>query len=172
MKIEVIGYSGSGKSTLAKKLGELYGIPVLHMDNTKFYGNWEERTEEEQTAMVQKFLDENESWVIDGNYTKICTQRFEQTDMTIYLNFNRFSCYFAALKRAKKHKHVHRESCPCNDKFDLSFQKWILFGSRTKERRKKHMDNLNRTKGKKVILKNRKQVNKFLEELRKELEQK
>ncbi|MBR4124420.1 MAG: hypothetical protein IKR12_02495, partial [Clostridia bacterium] len=64
------------------------------------------------------------------------------------------------------------ESCPCNDKFDFSFQKWILFDSRIKERRKKHMDNLNRTKGRKVILKNRKQVNKFLKELRKELEQK
>lgn len=170
MKIEVIGYAGSGKSTLAKKLGELYNIPVLHMDNTKFYGNWQVRTEEEQTQLVQKFLDENENWVIDGNYSKICPQRFEQTDMTIFLNFNRVKCYFSAMKRAKKHKFVHRESCPCNDKFDIGFQMWLLFGGRTRKRRKKHWDNLNKTKGKKYILKSRKQVDKFFEELKQSVE--
>lgn len=172
MKIEIIGYSGSGKSTLAKKLGELYNIPVLHLDNTKFYGNWQERTDEEQSALVQDFLDKNDEWVIDGNFSKICPQRFEQTDMTIFLNFNRFACYFSALKRAKQYKHIHRESCPCNDKFDFSFQKWILFDSRTKERRKKYKTNLNKTKGKKVVLKNRRQVNKFFEELKSEVESK
>ncbi len=166
MKIEVIGYSGSGKSTLAKKLSELYNIPVLHLDNTKFYGNWQERTDEEQTKIVQDFLDKNENWVIDGNFTKICPQRFYETDMTIFLNFNRFVCFFSARKRAKQYKNAHRESCPCNDKFDFAFKKWILFDGRTKERRKKHIENLNKTKGKKIILKNRKQVNMFFEKLK------
>ena len=96
MKIQIIGYSGSGKSTLAKKLGELYNIPVLFLDNTKFYGNWEERTVEEQTKLVKEFLDTNADWVIDGNYAKICPERFEMTDMTIYKNFNRFFCFFSA----------------------------------------------------------------------------
>ncbi|MBO7508145.1 MAG: AAA family ATPase, partial [Clostridia bacterium] len=102
MKIEVIGYAGSGKSTLAKTLADIYNIPVLHLDNTKFFGDWQERTVEEQTKIVQDFLDANENWVIDGNFTKICPQRFEMTDMTIYLNFNRFKCFWSAYKRAKQ----------------------------------------------------------------------
>ena len=166
MKIEVIGYSGSGKSTLAKKLGEIFNLPVLHLDNTKFYGDWQERTEEEQTKIVQNFLDANENWVIDGNFTKICPERFEMTDMTIFLNFNRFKCFWAAYKRAKEHKYVARESCPCPDKFDKDFKMWLLFGGRTKERKQKHLANLNKTKGKKYIFKNRKQVNKFIEQIK------
>lgn len=40
MKIAVIGYSGSGKSTLSRKLGEKYGLPVLHIDAVEFKPNW------------------------------------------------------------------------------------------------------------------------------------
>lgn len=169
MKIQIIGYSGSGKSTLAKKLGELYNIPVLYLDNTKFYGNWEERTVEEQTKLVKEFLDKNADWVIDGNYAKICPERFEMTDMTIYMNFNRFFCFFSAYKRYRKFRFSHRYSCPCNDKFDKEFKKWILIDGRTKQRKLKHLKNLNKTKGKKIVFKNRKQVNRFIDNLTKEL---
>ena len=144
---------------------------MLYLDNVKFYGNWQEYSVEEQTNTVQKFLDENESWVIDGNYSKICPQRFEISDMTIFMDFNRFKCFFAAKKRAKKYKYSHRESCACNDKFDWEFIKWILFDGRTRARRKKIIGNLNKTKGKKVVLKNRRQVKKFLNSIQSELKQ-
>lgn len=84
MKIQIIGYSGSGKSTLARKLGELLDIHVLHLDAIKFYGNWDERTQEEQERIVSMFLEENDSWVIDGNYSSICNHRFYETDITIF----------------------------------------------------------------------------------------
>ena len=86
MKIQIIGYAGSGKSTLAKKLGNHYNINYLHLDNTHFYGNWEERTVEEQTKIVDKFLLENENWIIDGNYSKVSPKRFEESDITIFSN--------------------------------------------------------------------------------------
>ena len=169
MKIQIIGYSGSGKSTLAKNLGEIYGLPVFYLDNAKFFGYWQERAVEEQSKIVQEFLDKNkDGWVIDGNYSQVCPQRFEESDMTIYLNFNRFFCFWSAYKRYKKYRNTPRESCPCNDKFDKKFVKWILFEGRTRERRKKHISNLNKTKGKKYIFKNRRQVNRFVEKLRNE----
>ncbi len=167
MKIQIIGYSGSGKSTLAKKLGVIYNIPVLHLDNTKFYGDWQERTAEEQTAIVKDFLNNNKNgWVIDGSYSSICPERFEESDITIYMNFNRFKCFWSAYKRYWKHRKVNRDSCPCRDKFDFSFATWILFRGRTKKRKQQHLDNLNKTKGKKYIFKNRKQVNKFVDTLK------
>ena len=43
MKIAILGTSGSGKSTLAKRLGEAYGLPVLHMDTVHFLPGWVER---------------------------------------------------------------------------------------------------------------------------------
>ena len=167
MKIQIIGYSGSGKSTLAQKLGEFYNIPVMHLDNIKFYGDWQERTVEEQSAILQDFLDKNDEWVIDGNYAKVCPHRFEESDMTIFMNFNRFKCFWAAYKRYRKHRFSPRESCPCNDKFDKAFAWWILHNSRTKKRKQKLLSNFNKTKGQKLVFKNRKQVDKFLNSLKK-----
>lgn len=172
MKIQIIGFAGSGKSTLANKLGELYNIPVLHLDNTKYFGDWEERSIEEQTVLVQDFLNKNSNWVIDGNYSKVCPERFENTDMTIYLKFNRFICFRSAYKRYRKNRFQTTDSCPCKDKFDWWFAKWILFKGRTHQRKIGHIKDLNKTNGKKYIFKNRKQVNKFFEKLQNEVKNK
>lgn len=165
MKIQIIGYSGSGKSTLAKKLGLFYNIPYLHLDNVKFYGDWQEKTKEEQIETVNKFLKQNTDWVIDGNFSSICPIRFEISDITIYLNYNRFYCYKKCKQRYKMHKDSPRESCKCKEKFDKEFKRWILIEGRTKQRREKHLNNLNKTKGEKLIFKNKRQLNKWLNEI-------
>ena len=165
MKIQIIGYCGSGKSTLAKKLGLFYNIPYLHLDNVQFYGDWQERTIEQQNEIVNKFLQENENWIIDGNYSKVSPIRFETSDITIFLNYNRFYCYKMCKRRYKLYIDSHRESCPCKEKFDFEFRKWILYEGRTKQRRKKHIDNLTKTNGTKLIFSNLKQLNKWLREI-------
>ena len=71
MRIAIIGYSGSGKSTLCRFLGEKYGIPMLHFDTVHFLPNWEVRAAAEKEKIVREFLDKNENWCIDGNYSKI-----------------------------------------------------------------------------------------------------
>lgn len=162
MKIQIIGYSGSGKSTLAKKLSEFYNIPHLYLDTLKFYGDWQEVSKDEIAKNVQEFLDNNDSWVIDGNYSSICPSRFEDSDITIYLNYNRFFCYKMCKNRYKMYKDSPRESCNCKEKLDKEFKRWILIDGRTRERKKKHMSNLNKTKGQKLVFKNRKQLNKWL----------
>ena len=164
MKIQIIGYAGSGKSTLAKRLGEHYNINYIHLDNVQFYGNWETRSIEEQTFIVDKFLTENENWVIDGNYSRVSPIRFEISDITIFLNYNRFYCYKMARKRYKENKNKTRESCPCVEKFDFGFRYWILYSGRTKKRKQKHLDNLNKTKGQKLIFNNISELNNWLKE--------
>ena len=88
MKIAILGTSGSGKSTLAKRLGERYGLPVLHMDTVHFLPGWVERPFAEEEAIVRQFLDENAGgWVIDGNYTKTCyARRLEEAGGTVELH--------------------------------------------------------------------------------------
>lgn len=162
MKIQIIGYAGSGKSTLAKLLAYYYKINYIHLDNTQYYGNWQRRDKEEQNKIVEEFLLNNESWVIDGNYSKVTPRRFEESDITIFLNYNRFYCYKMCKKRYHEYKNKIRESCPCPEKFDLEFKLWILFNGRTKERRQQHLINLNKTKGQKLIFNNRFELNKWL----------
>lgn len=164
MKIQIIGYSGSGKSTLAKTLGEYYKIPYLHLDTVHFYDDWQERTIEEQSEIVSDFIKTNPDWVIDGNYTLVARERFEQADLTIFLDFNRFVCYWRTLKRYLKHRGKTRDSLGCLEKYDLEFQWWIISKGRTKKRRKQMFRNFNANTKEKLIFKNQKSLDKWLKE--------
>ena len=164
MKIQIIGYAGSGKSTLAMTLSEIANIPVLHLDNTHFYGDWQERDAEEQSTIVRAFMADNDSWLMDGNYTSVATERFAMSDVTVFLDFNRWVCFFSAYRRSRKFRGKIRPDLPCAEKFDRSFRRWILIDSRKKDFREKLLGNLNATSGERVILKNRSQARKFVQE--------
>jgi adenylate kinase family enzyme len=165
MRIQIIGFSGSGKSTLAKSLAEYFKLNLLHLDTVQFHGNWEVRDYQEQVEIVRDFLSNNEEWVIDGNYSKIVNERFSLSDMTIYLKFNRFACYYRCLKRFLKNRNKTRDCLGCKEKFDLEFQKWILFNGRTKAIKQRHDQNLSLCQGRKIVLKNQRQVRKFMKEV-------
>lgn len=142
MKIQIIGYSGSGKSTLAKILAEHYKLPLLYLDATKFYADFAERSAAEQEAIVYDFLKKHDSWVIDGNYYEIAPIRYLEADRIFFLDFNRFVCLFAALKRYFRNRNRYRESLGCRENFDLSFFFWLIYGGRIKHWRKEHLRHL------------------------------
>ena len=163
MKIQIIGYSGSGKSTLADRLGQISGIPVLHLDSTHFYGDWQERGVEEQSEIVYTFMAANDGWIMDGNWSKVAPERFAQTDMTILLMLPRLTCYMSAYRRYRKYRHAVRPDLGCEEKFDRSFRRWVLWEGRKKARRQSLYDKLNSTSGEKVVLRSRRQVRRFVE---------
>ncbi len=166
MKICIIGYSGSGKSTLADLLGEKYALPVLHMDATFWYGNWQYRSREEQSDIVRKFMSENsDGWIIEGNYAKICLDRFTECDKVYFLNYNRFVCFKQAVKRFKENKGTVRPDCLCPEKLDAEFIFWLLFAGRTRKRRKIVKNLFEKASGKKYVFKNRRQLIKHLSSL-------
>lgn len=161
MKIQIIGYSGAGKSSLARKIANFYKISSLHLDSVKFYGNWQERTKLEQEKIIKRFLEENENWVIDGNYTSIIPERFIEADLVIFLDFNRFICYNRARKRYKYYYQKVRPDCPCIEKFDWEFKKWLLFSGRTRKRKRKFLSIIKEAK-KGIIIKNQKELDNFI----------
>lgn len=168
MKISIIGYSGSGKSTSAKKLGELYNIPVLHLDTVQFLKNWQERPVEESQKIVSDFMTENESWVIDGNYSAFLQkERFEQADLILFFDFPRRVCFPRAFKRFLKFKGKSRPDMTsgCNEKFDFQFAKWILVDGRAKKYRDKYENNMKIYAEKAVRLKNQKQADDLFQNL-------
>lgn len=145
MKIMIIGYSGAGKSTLAKTLAEYYNIPLLYLDKVQFIEGWKDRDNKQAYKMVEDFLNNNDSWVIDGNYGKrLYFERAKQADQIIYLNFNRILCLYRAIKRKNAYQNKTRESISagCKEKVDLPFVKWILIEGRNKE----HKDRINKIK--------------------------
>ena len=161
MKIAILGYSGSGKSTLARNLSEKYNIPVLHFDTVQFLPNWEIRVQEEKERMTKDFLDANDAWVIDGNYSKLSYQRrMEEADVIILLLFNKISCLYRVTRRYLKYKDSTRPDMAvgCKEKLDWEFIKWILRDGRTEESRQRYQGVLSRYPEKTILIKNQRQL--------------
>ncbi|MEI6131378.1 MAG: DNA topology modulation protein [Bacillota bacterium] len=167
MKIAILGHSGSGKSTLAKQLALIYKIPLLFLDTIQFESDWKERDLEESKKLVAEFM-KQDSWVIDGNYTKFFqTERLLAADKIIYMDFPRRVCLYQALKRYFEFKNQSRDSISngCIEKIDFEFIWWILHEGRTKSRRDHYKQMILDYKDKSIVLKNKKQVDAFLSEL-------
>lgn len=138
MKIAILGYSGSGKSTLARQLVEALELPCLHLDQVQFLSGWKERPQGEKLSMVQAFLDQNSSWIIDGNYSSLCyARRLEEADHILLLEFSRLRCLWQAQKRWRAYRGTTRPdmAAGCPEKIDSEFIWWILRDGRTPKKR-------------------------------------
>ena len=170
MKIAILGYAGSGKSTLARTLGEHYGVPVLHLDTVQFLPDWQVRPMEEKLQLVQRFMDENDGWVIDGNYTKLLhSRRLEEADLLVLLLFNRVSSLWRVTKRYFRHRGHSRPDMTegCDEKLDGEFIRWVLWKGRGKAQRRNFADIAARWSEKCVILRNQRELDAYLQTIRK-----
>ncbi|MGT2715293.1 DNA topology modulation protein [Streptococcus respiraculi] len=164
MKIAIIGYSASGKSTLASHLSKHYGIPCLHLDKLRFLPNWQERPDEDMRNQLQTFL-ENDSWVIEGNYSAFCYQeRMEEADQIILMAFSRWNCLYRAVKRYITYAGRVRESSAegCLEKLDWEFIRWILKDGRSQKAQMRYQ-RISQTYADKVtILRNQRELDEFM----------
>ncbi len=85
-KIIVIGCPGSGKSTFSRALHELTGLPLYHLD--MLYWN-SDRTTVSKELFRERLRNvlENESWIIDGNYSSTVEMRLKECDTVFFLDF-------------------------------------------------------------------------------------
>lgn len=168
MKIAIVGYSGSGKSTLARILAKKYQTEVLHFDAIQFLPDWEIRGEEEKKKITENFLNTHDSWVVDGNYSKLFYERrMEEADIIILLLFNRFVCLLRAYRRYIKYKNKTRPDMAegCNEKFDLAFVKWILWEGRRKSAKKRYKGLISKYGDKAIVIKNQKQLDTYIQSI-------
>lgn len=163
MKICVIGYSGSGKSSFATKLALYYGVEPTYIDKFQFEPGWIIRDPLVRNQMIQEVVDQDE-WVIDGNYFHAVPERFKKADQIFIFDFNRFKCLYGALLRRIKYRKKSRRSMTegNEEKFDFEFFMWIMFHSRSKQRRMFYKNIVKEYKNKTFVFTKRKQVNKYL----------
>lgn len=166
MKICVIGYSGSGKSTFSAKIGKYYQVDTTHIDKLHFEAGWIERDPQLRNQMLLEVVLKN-SWVIDGNYSRIVPERFLLADQIFIFKFNRFKCLYGAIRRRIKFRHKTRASMTEGNRERLSFEFmiWILFKSRTKQRRAFYKSLIRENPDKVIEFRQRKQVNDYLKSL-------
>lgn len=164
MKIAIIGYSGSGKSSLARKLGEIYGIPAMHLDSVHMVGNWEIRGEDESKYMLKEFMNKPD-WIIDGTYKKYyIKERLKQADYILLLNFNRIDCFIRCMKRYQQYRGSTRPDLSegCNEKMDAEFIRWLLYEGRTKRHKNFFLAVKNKYGSKTIVIKNQCELDLFI----------
>ncbi len=161
-RIAIIGAPGTGKTTLANNLSEIYGIEAIHIDGIHHLPNWNLRDKEERDRMILEITNQ-EKWIIDGTYRSTLRARLEKADFIIWLDFSTLGQIRGIMQRYLKNKGVEKPEIPgCKEKMDKDFFTYVLRYNRTK--RNSIVENLEGIdKDKILILKNRRQVNKWLE---------
>ena len=81
-KIIVIGCPGSGKSTFSKKLHDITGLPLFHLDNINWNSDKSHISREEFDQRLDEIL-RRDKWIIDGNYNRTFEVRFNKSRQEI-----------------------------------------------------------------------------------------
>ena len=164
-RIMIIGCGGAGKSTLARQLGEKTGLPVVHLDKLFWKPGWVSISRDEFDVLHRDALS-GERWIIDGNFDRTIPERLDRCDTVIYLDFSRVSCLLGVVKRILTNYGAVRpdmgEGCP--ERFDWEFLRWVWNFNQNKRERNHRL--LKEAEGVEVIiLKNRRDVKKFLQSI-------
>ena len=148
-KIAVIGSGGSGKSTFSALLGKELNLPVHHLDQLYWKPNWV-KIPKEDWIKIQKGICDSECWIIDGNYQSTLDIRFEACDTVIFLDVNRYTCIYRALKRTFLSTKSQYLADGCDERFNIDFIKFLWeYPGNSKP---VIMDKLNALKSKKRVI--------------------
>lgn len=163
-KIVVIGSGGAGKSTFSRRLGEITGIEVIHLDKIYWLPDWTEPSKEEFEEILKVELEKRE-WIMDGNFKSTLELRLEKCDTVISLELPRTVCLYRALKRIFKYRGKTRPDMGegCNEKIDLEFLMWVWnFPKKDKLKIEKVLEKFD-GKVKIIRLKSKSEVEEFLQ---------
>lgn len=121
-KVIVIGCSGSGKSYFSKRLRDVTGLPIYHLDMIWWKPDRTHITREEFDEKLGNILDTDE-WIIDGEYSRTLEMRLKKCDTVFFLDFPLSVCLEGAAQRVGK----KRDDIPwAEDKLDEDFRQYII----------------------------------------------
>ncbi len=125
-RILIIGSGGAGKSTLARRMSEISGIPLIHLDRHYWRAGWEQTPKAEWMEMVAELIAADE-WIIDGNFDGSLDLRLSRADTVIFLDMPRYLCFYRVIKRRLTFRGTNRPDMAegCHEKLDLEFLWWL-----------------------------------------------
>lgn len=165
-RLMVIGCSCSGKSTFSRRLAEITGLPLTHLDRLFWKSGWiEENRDIFRTK--QKNIVMQDSWIIDGNYKGTMEMRLERAQIVYRFRIGTLACLQGYAKRLIQGKlKVERTDITdgCEERLDWDFLKFIAGFSRNQEKQtdeilKKYPD------VKVITFRSRKQAERYLDKL-------
>ena len=120
----VVGSGGAGKSTFARRLGEVTGLPVIHLDEHFWHPGWVPTPDDEWREIVTE-LASGDAWIIDGNYSRTIDVRARAADTALFFDFAPLGCLARALRRSLGNRGTAVQAPGCPEHFDRQFLWWI-----------------------------------------------
>jgi adenylate kinase family enzyme len=164
-KIYILGSSASGKTTLANKISEILKIKTYDLDDIFWYKKYtKKRNIEKRKEKLKQLIKGKKKWILEGIYTDWSEKAIKNADLIIFLDIPKYLLSWRVFKRyiiRKRKGDETLKSCFNLIKYVRGYKKRKdAFGYEAhKKIAKGH-------KKEAIILKNSKEINKFLESLK------
>ena len=156
-KIIVIGGSGAGKSTFARKLRDVTGLPLYHLDNVFWNDDKTHVSREVFDRRLDVILGYGR-YIIDGEYGRTIERRIAAADTIFFFDIPLQDRLDGAVARVGT---VHPDLPWTEESFDPEFEKWIR--DYETDQRPVTLSLLKKYNGKKIIIfKSRKEADEYI----------
>ena len=123
-RILVLGPSGAGKTELALRLGDLLGLPLVHLDAHRWRPGWVALPDRDWRPAVAE-LTRAPEWIMDGTYESTLDLRIPAADAVIVLELGRLSCFLGLLRRRFLNGRHPRPDAPPGQRIDRAFLRYL-----------------------------------------------
>jgi adenylate kinase family enzyme len=124
-RIVVVGCGGSGKSVTARRLGDLLGLPVVHLDTLYYDRDWN-TLPADQFATRQRELVIQPRWIIDGNYASTLPIRLTSADTIIFLDLGPVTCLWGVTRRRLRYRGGQHPEVGVYDRVNGDFVRYVV----------------------------------------------
>ena len=126
-RLMIIGQPGSGKSYLAAKLGDILGLPVVHIDKIHWQPGWVARESQVKMAMARD-VHAQDAWIFEGGLFPTWEERLDRCHVLIWLDVPLFIRLWRIARRTWQTYGTTRpdlaENCP--ERVSLPFYRYVL----------------------------------------------
>jgi adenylate kinase family enzyme len=121
-RVAIIGCGGAGKTTLALELGQILGLPVVHID-----AHWWRApgASSEPWPAIHRRLVAADAWIIDGMKPGILAERLERADTVLFLDLPRRTCLRAVAERRLRFGRRPRPELGRPDRLTWAYVRWV-----------------------------------------------